>query len=154
MRRCHGSNLRRGRFSENGRIYLVTAVCSGRQHLLELPFAATTVIQEIRDRELEGRCKNHCFVIMPDHLHWMLQLSHGEELSDVVARTKGRSAITINRALDRHGSLWQAGFHDHAMRREEDLENLANYTIFNPVRAGLVIRHEDYPYLWSRWHSK
>ena len=39
------------------------------------------------------------------------------------------------------------------MRREEDLENLANYTIFNPVRAGLVTRHEDYPYWWSRWHT-
>mgnify|MGYP001818803087 FL=1 len=154
MHRFHSSSLRRGRYSENGRIYLVTAVCRGRQPLFESPTAAATVIEEMTARVREGRCENHCFVVMPDHVHWMLQLSDGEDLSDIVARTKGRSALRINSARRRRGSLWQAGFHDHAVRRDENIENLANYTVLNPVRAGLVKRREDYPYWWSRWHAR
>ena len=84
----------------------------------------------------------------------MLQLLRGQDLSKLVARTKGRSARLINRALGCRGSCWQAGFHDHAVRRIEDLENLASYTILNPVRAGLVARREEYPYWWSRWHAR
>jgi REP element-mobilizing transposase RayT len=154
MRRYHGSSLRRGRFSESGRIYLVTTVCFGRERLFESPTAAGIVIEELNHREQEGLCKSHCYVVMPDHVHWMLELSQRQVLSKVVARAKGRSARRINRALNCLGARWQAGFHDHAVRRIEDLENLANYTILNPVRAGLVARREDYPYWWSRWHPR
>jgi len=45
-------------------------------------------------------------------------------------------------------SVWQDGFHDHALRREEDLKEVARYIIANPVRAGLVTRVGDYP-LWD-----
>ena len=152
MRRFHGSRLRRGRFSETGRMYLVTATSENRNPVFANRAAATAVIEEMAARARERRCENYCFVVMPDHVHWLLQLSEDENLSNVVARTKGRSALWINRARNCAGRLWQAGFHDHAVRREEDLENLANYTILNPVRAGLVTCPEDYPYWWSRWH--
>jgi putative transposase len=152
MRRYHGSNLRRGRYSEGGRIYLVTTVCADRRRIFVNPAAAQIVIREITVLEREGRCQNNCFVVMPDHVHWMLQLANNDNLSNIVAETKGRSAWKINNILGRRGPLWQAGFHDHAVRRDEDLENLANYTIFNPVRAGIVSRPEDYPHWWSRWH--
>ena len=98
--------------------------------------------------------ENLCFVVMPDHVHWLFQLSKGHELSCVVSRTKGRSSFRINRMQRRAGPMWQAGFHDHAVRQEEDIENLAHYTIVNPVRAGLVGLAEDYPHWWSQWHPR
>ena len=35
------------------------------------------------------------------------------------------------------GALWLRGFHDHALRREEDLLGVARYVVANPVRADL-----------------
>ena len=69
MYRYHGSNLRRGRYSESGRIYLVTTVCIGRERLFESPVAATILIAELHRREREELCMNHCYVVMPDHVH-------------------------------------------------------------------------------------
>ena len=84
---------------------------------------------------------------MPDHLHWLVQLEamHMEGLMQAV---KSRSTLSINRALNRKGAFWQTGFHDRAIRDDEDLKPFARYIIANPLRAGLVERIGDYP-LWD-----
>ena len=46
------------------------------------------------------------------------------------------------------GGLWQRGYHDRALRRDEDLKAAARYIVMNPLRAGLVKRPGDYP-LWD-----
>jgi REP element-mobilizing transposase RayT len=48
----------------------------------------------------------------------------------------------------RDNRLWQKGFHDRALRRDEDVRTVARYTVLNPVRAGIVSRIWDYP-LWD-----
>lgn len=45
-------------------------------------------------------------------------------------------------------ALWQDGFHDHALRAEEDVVEVARYVVSNPLRAGLVRCLGDYP-LWD-----
>ncbi len=47
--------------------------------------------------------------------------------------------------------MWQKGFHDHAIREEEDLRAVARYVVANPVRAGLVQSVRDYPHWDARW---
>ena len=84
---------------------------------------------------------------MPDHFHWLVELQSGS-LDKVMGRTKSLSARAINRMTDRVGRRWQKGFHDHALRREEDLKSLARYVVANPLRAGLVKQVGDYP-LWD-----
>uniref|UniRef100_UPI0019818A60 REP-associated tyrosine transposase n=1 Tax=Pseudomonas viridiflava TaxID=33069 RepID=UPI0019818A60 len=86
-------------------------------------------------------------VVMPDHFHWLIDLKRGS-LSDLMQRTKSLSARAVNLAADRTGSLWQQGFHDRALRREEDLVKIARYVVANPLRAGLVQKFGDYP-LWD-----
>jgi REP element-mobilizing transposase RayT len=69
-------------------------------------------------------------------------------LNKVMARTKSRTTVEVNRLVQREGSLWQPGFHDRAIRKEEDLQTVARYIVANPLRAGLVQRIGDYP-LWD-----
>jgi hypothetical protein len=45
----------------------------------------------------------------------------------------------------------EAGFHDHAVRSEEELPALARYIVANPVRAGLVARTGLYPHWDAVW---
>ena len=47
--------------------------------------------------------------------------------------------------------MGQDGYHDHALRQEEDLRAVARYIIANPVRAGLVERIGDYPHWDAAW---
>ena len=85
---------------------------------------------------------------MPDHVHWLFQLGEAGTLSSVVKGFKARSAQRVNGYLDRQGALWQKGFYDHAVRKEEDIRGIARYIVANPLRAGLVENIGDYP-LWD-----
>lgn len=87
------------------------------------------------------------WVVMPDHFHWLLELQQGS-LAALVKQVKASSSVAINRALHQSGRLWQPGFHDVAVRRDEDLQHLARYIVANPLRAGLVKRLGNYP-LWD-----
>ncbi len=96
----------------------------------------------------EQEIENLAFVIMPDHLHWLLALRDGAKLSQVMHALKGYSAFRINQSLQRRGPIWQSGYHDRALRRDEDLLAMARYIVANPLRAGLVQKLGDYP-LWD-----
>ena len=143
IRPPHGGDLRKGRVSEPGRAYLLTFVTRSREPLF-LDFSrGRCLVQELRAVDAQGLSKTLAFVVMPDHCHW-LAIPCTVSLSDLVGRVKARSAKGIARA----GGVWQRGFHDHALRREEDLRATARYIIANPLRAGLVSNIGDYP-LWD-----
>jgi hypothetical protein len=63
-------------------------------------------------------------------------------------RVKSRSAIAINRHRGSDVRIWQRGYQDHALRKEEDVRAVARYVIGNPLRAGLVQRIGNYA-LWD-----
>ncbi len=144
----HGKELRKGRFSETGRIYLITTCCAGRNRIFERVALGEIVEGEMRQSDTAKSTRTLAYVVMPDHLHWMFELLAGDELSSVVRWVKGKSAHRINRRVHRAGRIWQPGYHDRALRHEEDLETIGNYVIYNPVRAGIVQTIHDYP-LWD-----
>ena len=139
--------LRLGRHSEKGRIYLVTSNTKDRYPIFADWRVGRLVVEQFRNTERDGLASSLAWVVMPDHFHWLLELK-SDSLSHVVGRTKSLSSLTVNKALSSSGSIWQQSFHDHAVRREEDLRALARYVVLNPVRAGLVHRIGDYP-LWD-----
>ena len=63
-------------------------------------------------------------------------------------RFKARSAHRVNKHLNCQGTIWQKTFYDHALRKEEDVRDIARYIVANPLRAGLVEHIGDYP-LWD-----
>jgi len=92
-------------------------------------------------------------VVMPTHAHLLFTALRNDEgwlvsLPHVMRLIKGRSAHFINKHLDRHGPVWQEESFDHVLRSNESLSEKANYICQNPVRAGLVGREIDYPWLW------
>lgn len=101
--------------------------------------------------DILGDARMLAWVLMPDHVHWLIQLSEKDSLSTVVNRLKSGSARKVNQSLHRSGALWARAFHDHGLRAEEDLRGSARYMIGNPVRAGLVKRVGDYPFWNAIW---
>jgi len=139
--------LRRGRCSELGRAYLITTVVHQRRRIFSDWQVGRLLIAELRRAHDQRWVDSIAWVVMPDHLHWLVQLEemHIERLMQAV---KSRSTLSINRALNRKGAFWQTGYHDRAIRDGKDLKPLARYIIANPLRAGLVEQIGDYP-LWD-----
>lgn len=90
-----------------------------------------------------------CWVLMPDHWHGMVQLGQQEPLSRNVGRAKAMASRCWKTGEE--SCLWQAGFHDRALRAEDQILDVARYIVANPVRAGLVTRLRDYPYWDANW---
>ena len=148
MKRRGYSQLRKGRFSEANRIYFVTAVTQNRRSVFEDYVIGRLLVRELARERSRGELESLAYVVMPDHLHWLIQLKDGADLSKCIQRTKSFSARVLNAKLGWTGRFWQKGFHDHALRKDEDLFNYARYLVANPLRARLVGSLRDYP-LWD-----
>jgi REP element-mobilizing transposase RayT len=144
-------SLRCGRFSQTGQIYHVTTTTWDRQRIFVEYQAARTVIAALRHEAKAERSETLAFVVMPEHLHWLLQLKNGVSLSRSVNNVKANSAREINVLLSRTGRIWQKGFHDRALRHDEDVVAIARYIIANPVRADIVASVLDYPFWDAIW---
>jgi putative transposase len=78
---------------------------------------------------------------MPDHIHLLVCFPPDKILSRIVGYWK--------RSLTRsHAISWQRNFFEHRLRNEENIQQKADYILYNPVRAGLVAQTQDWPYIW------
>lgn len=111
--------------------------------------ALTNILRDLHQTE---RVVSLAFVIMPDHLHWLVKLGSAGTLGKLMQAAKGRTARYLNAAASRTpGRVWQPGYHDHALRKDEEVRAVARYIVANPLRAGLVERIEDYPFWDAIW---
>lgn len=130
-------------------LYLVTTVTHQRQQVFDDIGAGRIVIREMMRSAKFGDTDTLAFVLMPDHLHWMFYLASNRTLSSVVGAVKRHSSRRINEMYSMPGMpVWQRGFHDHALRSDEDVLRVARYIVANPLRAGLVSRVGEYA-LWD-----
>lgn len=144
-------NLRAGRVSLPGQIYHVTTATNDRRPLFRDFTIARLVIAELRRLHEQNVVNSLAWVLMPDHLHWLIQLRGPIALSTVMKVFKGRSARQLGLHTNTGSAVWQSGFHDHALRREEDVLKVARYIVSNPLRAGLVDHLGDYPFWDAHW---
>jgi REP element-mobilizing transposase RayT len=82
---------------------------------------------------------------MPDHVHWLMQIAGSQSLQNIIKTVKSKTSIRLAQRI------WQAGYYDHAIRQEEDMQTIARYIVANPIRAGLVNKVSDYPHWDAIW---
>jgi putative transposase len=131
-------------------VYFITVVTDQRARRFEDFTIACAMCRQLDrfDSRLPG--KMLCWVVMPDHVHFLFQL--GEvELNRVVQRLKAGSGARLNRLIGRKGPFWETGFYDHGLRHEEDARSIARYIVGNPVRAKLVDSVGRYPFWNATW---
>jgi REP element-mobilizing transposase RayT len=65
---------------------------------------------------------------------------------DIVGFIREIKSLSTRIAWKHHhkGGIWQISFYDHFLRKDEDLRQVANYIVENPVRKGLVDNWRDY----------
>jgi type I restriction enzyme R subunit len=98
------------------------------------------------------------YVVMPSHVHWVFtpreswvnQLglavndrSPRERIMHSFKRFTGREC---NKQLRTQGAFWQPESFDHWVRDTDELERIIHYVEWNPVKAGLTIRPEQWEF--------
>jgi putative transposase len=83
------------------------------------------------------RCLLAGWVIMPNHVHVLVQPMPGRGLLKLCESWKLWTARRINAAAGRRGTFWQGEGWDHLLRRPPYLAKFRNYIRLNPVKARL-----------------
>ncbi|MCB7146503.1 transposase [Stenotrophomonas maltophilia] len=130
--------------------YVLTTVVRHRRPVFEDPRCATCLVDALRYVERMGLSRSFAWVVMPDHLHWLMQLRDGS-LARMMGTVKSRSSRLLGQQFGIQTPLWQPSYFDHAVRSEEALRRHALYILGNPIRAGLTLHLDEYPFAWCRW---
>ena len=109
------------------------------------------MIQCLRFADLSAWTSTLAFVIMPDHIHWCIELGTQKSLDQLAFSIKSYSSNALIASGSAEAPVWQEGFHDRAARATEDLVAVSRYIVANPVRAGIVGKIGDYPHWDAVW---
>lgn len=141
----HGRNLRKGRTSLADHAYLLTLVVTRRRPVFTDLAAARQAVRALHAESVRRQAATLAYVVKPDHVHWLLRLLPQGSLAEAARRYKALVSLA------RGEPMWQRGFHDHALRDDEDLRAVARYIVANPLRAGLVDDIGAYPHWDAIW---
>jgi len=84
------------------------------------------------------------WVIMPNHVHVLIEQIEGFPLGDVVSSWKSFAAKAVNKLRGWRGTVWAPDYFDRFIRNERHFANAVSYIENNPVLAGLVTKPEDW----------
>jgi putative transposase len=138
------SSLRKGRFSYKNHYYHLIFSTKNRKPTFESFGNSRLFINILKEDQARQQSKTLAFVVMPDHVHWLMIVKK-TDLSKTVKRIKSISSRCI---AELH---WSDGFYDHMIRSDENLRTVARYIVANPVRAGLVSSVRGYSHWDAIW---
>jgi len=104
------------------------------------PEVASVLFQSMQFYQRQQRWFVPILLLMPDHVHFLASFSMDVKMTNVVASWK--------RFTSNHAKInWQRDFFDHRLRGNEGWREKSDYILQNPVRAGLIGKCEDWPYV-------
>lgn len=139
----------------NGGTYFFTVnllECKGNDLLTRHIDLLRQAVQQVKKQH---PFKIHAWVVLPDHLHCLLELPAGDSnyalrwrliktlFSRSIPENEFRTQVRLRR---RERGIWQRRFWEHVIRDQRDFNHHLDYIHYNPVKHGLVHRVADWPY--------
>jgi REP element-mobilizing transposase RayT len=84
------------------------------------------------------------FVIMGNHIHFLIKPEDGASLSRIMQYIKCNFAKMWNKMHNTKGHVWGNRFFSRIIKDEEDFATVSAYIDQNPVKAGLVKAAEEW----------
>lgn len=124
------------------------------------PNLAQAIVDSLLWRKQYHNWKLYCYTLMPDHLHFLVQLpphqirtmnagARGivpEGILDHIGNFKKYTTTQVWWKSGGVGQLWQKSSYDRVIRYNQSVAPVVHYILENPVRKGLVTYWQDYPY--------
>jgi putative transposase len=128
-------------------IYFITTCTFKRRPILTSREVAEILIDEWRDSHNRHGWTIGRYVILPDHVHFFCSAElNGKALPTFMQAWKQWTSKRIVRELKFSGKVWQEEFFDHVLRSSESYSQKWDYVKENPVRAGLVMGSDEWPW--------
>jgi len=94
----------------------------------------------------DQRYRLSAWALMPNHAHMLLTPHASWSLSTIMKSLKSYTSHEANKILGRSGQFWMEDYFDRYIRDTKHFANAIAYVENNPVKAGLCIRPEDWPF--------
>lgn len=155
------SNYVRAKFA--GGCYFFTVVTHNPTELFRAELGRRCLRNAVKRTRAQRPFEIIAFCLLFEHLHCIWRLPQGDaDYSKRWSSIKGqfsreyryltgqRNQVSPSRARKGEVSIWQRRFWEHQIRDENDLQRHVDYIHYNPVKHGLVVHVEDWP--WSTYH--
>ncbi len=78
----------------------------------------------------------HCYVIMPNHIHLLIEPKEQATIQQIIKTIKSVSAHKINSYTNQIGSIWQKEYFDRIIRNEDHYNRVVNYIRQTPSHCS------------------
>lgn len=161
-------------YDDASQYYFITSKTYRNAAILNDTKINMVVLQCIQYQVREKFINLYAWVIVPDHIHILVEVIGKKNISQVMhdlksyaahkisplilQRRQGFHALSGNaesRSVEasaagrKYVKIWQTSFHDHIIRDQRDLHNHIDYIHYNPVKHNYVSKPEDWP--WSSY---
>ncbi len=150
-------------------LYFVTTKAVDFLHIFQHDVIKRLILDTFDSFRLRKRMKLYCFVIMPNHTHFIGQFFEDDPLSDVMRDFKKHTADRIIRQLKAKGDVgtlkllagkvtrpekqtykvWEDDYNAKDVFSVEFLEQKMNYIHYNPCQEHWKLCTTPEGYLWS-----
>jgi putative transposase len=128
--------------------YFLTFCTHERRRLFESVDRVTLVHTQFLRAAVDARVAILAYCFMPDHVHLLIEgRSNHSDGRRFITRAKQFSGFHFDKRFGER--LWQHYGFERTLRTSESSLRVARYILDNPVRAGLVARVQDYPFVGS-----
>ena len=111
----------------------------------------STYLRYVSNFASRFECSIHAYCLMTNHVHLLITPSSAEGCALFMKRLGQCYVQTVNKRLERTGTLWEGRFHSCLVDSDHYVLACYRYIELNPVRAGLV--NTPCQYAWSSYST-
>lgn len=129
-----------------GALYYITCRGAHNEKLFKETKDYRMYIRLLEKYKKEYGFKLFAYVLVPRHLHLLIEPDREMGVSEIMRSLNTAYSKYINSTYNRRGHLFRERFRTCMVEKEPYLLKLICYVHFNPVRIGISLSPEEYPY--------
>ena len=148
--------MRKTRELYAGAKYHVIAKINRGEFALKSPEVKELFFHIVRRARKKYSFELRSFVLMDNHIHFIIKPGKNESLSRIMQWILGVFARAFNKYFKLKGHVWYDRFKSVVIDIFEQLISTFRYIFNNPVKAGMVENPKEYIYgsLWFTLHKR
>jgi putative transposase len=140
-------NYRRNKLDSPHAVYFLTILAKDRLRLFSSDQSLALVRQAMQTISERYSIQFKAWVIMPEHIHWLIKPVHADYSKVIFSFKRGLSPeLKKLNNLSHDQQVWHNRFWEHTIKDDNDLNRCTDYIHFNPVKHGLVKSPIDWEY--------
>jgi putative transposase len=145
--------MRRARELKEGARYHVTARANRKEMILDANARKELFLSVVKRAKEKYSFRLENFCVMGNHFHFIIQPTHGENLSAIMRWIMSVFAMAYNKTMGFSGHVWGERFFSRIIQSLRELIQVHEYIDENPVKANQV--EDRRKWRWSGlWHDR